>query len=114
MPFQQGNIGLEAIHLEPRFLECERNQVLGGAFVARYRGDTDQILRQADARSSVECLEGSCLGPLSDHRVSVVGSGGDVERAVAVRVSDAAEEDTVLAVLWRKRPLALRAASNHR
>ena len=74
MPFQQGNIGLEAIHLEPRFLECERNQVLGGAFVARYRGDTEQILRQADARSSVECLEGSCLGPLSDHRVSVVAA----------------------------------------
>src|SRR5207237_1471317 len=54
------------------------------------------------------------LGPLSDHRVSVIASGGDIQGAVAVRVAGAAEENTVLAVLWRKRPFALRAVSDHR
>ena len=41
MPFQQGDIGLELVHLEAALLERKSDQVLGDALVTGYRGDAD-------------------------------------------------------------------------
>ena len=41
MRFQQGDIGLELVHLEAALLERKSDQVLRDALVTGYRGDAD-------------------------------------------------------------------------
>src|SRR2546427_812370 len=97
MGLEPAYVGLEPVDLEAGLLERQRDEILHGALVAGHRWDADEILRQLDAGVGVQGLQRPCLCSFPDHGVSVMGSGGEVEGAVAVGIADAAQEDAVLA-----------------
>src|SRR5260370_21350694 len=113
MGLETVHLRLEPVNLEAGLLERQRHEVLCGALVAGHRWDPDEILRQADAGVGVERLERPGFWSLPDHGVSVMGSGGEVESAVAVGIANTTQEDAIFATFWLDRCSAFRAVPKH-
>src|SRR2546427_5646627 len=113
MGLEPAYVGLEPVDFEAGLLERQRDEILHGALVAGHRWDADEILRQLDAGVGVQGFQRPSLCPFPDHGVSVMGSGGEVEGAVAVGIADAAQEDAVFATFGLDRRPALWAVPEH-
>src|SRR5260370_9375447 len=103
------HVRLEPVNLEAGLLERQGYEVLGGALVAGHRWDPDEILRQPDAGVGVQRLERPGFWSLPDHGGSVMWSGGEVESAVAVGISNTTQEDAKFSTFCLNRCSAFRA-----
>src|SRR5260370_30393676 len=113
MGLETVHVRLEPVTLEAGLLERQRHEVLCGALVAGHRWDPDEILRQPDAGVGVQRLERPGFWSLPDHGVSVIGSGGEVEGAVAVGIANTTQEDAIFATFWLDRCSASWAMHKH-